>query len=106
MDELELGIEHPPQGFGFERAFSNDSISVDDAAAATDSDHDSKQAIGGKDAEGVMKRWKVIVAFMMLLTASTVIGSTYKFLTRAEEDQFLASVSPIYHRSIANLQSL
>lgn len=100
MDPTQLDIEQSPHGFGFERSISDDSFSLDeDSREKTDSDAGLKHAIGRKEIEGV-KRWKVAVALLILLTAAAVITSTYKFLTRAEGDQFIASVCLTVHCQI------
>jgi hypothetical protein len=79
------------QEIGFEMSIDNESVSVDGEEVRENESVVSKPSIGRKETEGVL-RWRFAVAVMLLITASTVIASTYKFLTRAENEEFLASV--------------
>jgi hypothetical protein len=83
---MEIELERTTRNSGVEMSISNGSYLVDNDDASQ-----SQTTIAGKETDGVL-RWRFAVAIMLLITASTVITTTYKFLTRAEDDEFLSGV--------------
>jgi hypothetical protein len=72
-------------------SIDNESLYLDDGEEATREYAGADNAFQRKETDMVL-RWRLAVALMLLITATTVIASTYKFLTRAEDKEFLATV--------------
>jgi hypothetical protein len=72
------------------------SVSEDQAASGKEAERDE---IAAKESINI-SRWRGMVIMMLLLTAASVITSTYIFLSREEQDEFEKSVSRMVFRNL------
>ena len=75
---------------GMRNDSSDESVSLDTVAEQEQAKSDL-----AKQENADVSKWRYAVAIMLAVTSGVVLAFTYSFMSRAEEDEFKASVSPV-----------